>query len=417
MDEFVVVPVLLAITALFSYINERALKLEQTIGLMVLAIIMSLLLAVLSFAGLVDALDEQRKFVSELNLGETLLNGVLCFMLFAGSVNVKIKLLEEQKYLIGTLALGATLFAWLLIGSMIWGVTLLFGLDVPPVYCFLFGALISPTDPIAALAILSKVGLPDHLEAIISGESLFNDGVGVVLFTMCLAIAVSPEQPTLGDAVVLFLREVLGGFALGFATAFVMRRMLMRTQNFGTHLLVTLGLVALSYAIAEEIEVSGPIACVVAGLMIGNAGVLTGKVALNVKVGDFWHGIDEVLNALLFVLIGMNVVLIQPIESFPAAISAIVVCLIGRMISIYLPVSLLNRMGTIQAETWNLTKLLTWGGLRGGLALALALSIPEGPARGGIVYMTFAVVAFSVIVQGLTVGRLFTPEQLKQILK
>lgn len=417
MDLFVVMAVLLTLTALFSYINERLLHLEKTIGLMLLAMVLSLLVGLLSLTGAIDALDEQRALVSELDLSETLLQGVLCFMLFAGSVNVKIRLLNQEKWTIGALAMGGTLLAWLLIGSMVWGVTLLFGLDIPPVYAFLFGALISPTDPIAALAILGKAGLPDRLEAIISGESLFNDGVGVVLFTMCLAIAISPEQPTLADAVILFLREVLGGIALGMAVAFVMRRMLAGTEDFGTHLLITLGLVALGYAIAENLEVSGPIASVVTGLVIGNAAVLTGTVALHRNVGDFWHGIDEILNALLFVLIGMNIVLVQPVESFPAAISAIVICLLARMISVYLPVALLNGSGVIQAETWNLTKLLTWGGLRGGLALALALSIPKAPEKGGIIYMTFAVVAFSIIIQGLTVGRLFNPDQLKRILK
>ncbi len=417
MEVFTTIAVLLGLTALFSFVNENLLRLEKTIGLMVLALVMSLVLAGLDLAGVIDLLAEHRKLASDLDLSDTLLNGVLCFMLFAGSVNVKVKLLDQEKWLIGSLAIGGILVAWLITGSLIWGVTILFGLDIQPIYAFLFGALISPTDPIAALAILGKVGLPERLEAIISGESLFNDGVGVVLFTMCLAIAISPEQPTLVDAVVLFLREVLGGVALGLGAAFVMRWMLTRTREYGSHIVISLGIVALGYALAERIEVSGPIASVVTGLVVGNAGIPRESAALKSQMADFWHGIDETLNALLFVLMGLTVVLVHPVESFPAGLSAIAVCLIARAVSVYLPIALLGRTPALQAETWNLTKLLTWGGLRGGLALALALSVPEVPEKGPIVYMTFAVVAFSIIVQGLTVGRLFKPEDLQRMMK
>lgn len=417
MDLFVTLAVLLGLTALFSFINEELLHLESSIGLMVLALATSAAVWALDLAGAVDYLDEQRALVSKLNLSETLLNGVLCFMLFAGSVNVKVKLLAQQKWLIGSLAICGTFIAWILTGMLIWGVTILFGLSISPIYAFLFGALISPTDPIAALAILGKAGLPERLEAIISGESLFNDGVGVVLFTMCLAIAVSPEQPTLVDAVVLFLREVLGGVALGLGAAGLMRWMLVRSQEYGTHLLITLGIVALSYALAEAIEVSGPIAAVVTGLVIGNVSEPAEAGEVHRQVRDFWHGVDEILNALLFVLIGLTVVLIYPVESFPAGISAILVCLVARLVSVYLPITLLARTPALQADVWGLSKLLTWGGLRGGLALALALSIPAVPQKGAIVYMTFAVVAFSIIVQGLTISRFFKPDALKRLLK
>ncbi len=417
MDVFATVAVLLGLAALFSYINEEFLHLEKTIGLMVLALVLSVLVWGLDALGIVDFLGEQRELVSNLNLSETLLNGVLCFMLFAGSINVKIKLLDEMKWVIGSLALGGTLIAWLLTGLLVWGVTALFGLSISPIYAFLFGALIVPTDPIAALAILGKVGLPPRLEAVITGESLFNDGVGVVLFTMCLAIAVSPVPPTFADAVVLFLREVLGGIALGLAAAAVMYWMLMRTKEYGSHLLISLGTVALGYAIAEHFEVSGPIAMVVTGLVIGNVAIPGESQELRQKGATFWHGIDETLNAMLFVLIGLNVVLLHPVASFPAAISAIVICLLVRVISVGVPIALLTGARVLQAESWALTKLLTWGGLRGGLALALALSIPEIPQKAPILYMTFAVVAFSIIVQGLTVSRIFKPDDLKRMLK
>ncbi len=417
MDLFTVLAIILGLSALFGYINERLLHLETSIGLMVLALGLSVVLAIFTAFGATDYIDAERRFLSKLNLGETLLNGVLCFMLFAGSANVKLKFLSQEKWLIGSLVFGGTIIAWLLIGGLLWGVAALLGLGIAPIYLFLFGALIAPTDPIAALAILGRVGLPDRLEAIINGESLFNDGVGVVLFTMCLAIAVSPEQPTAGEAVVLFLREVLGGVALGLCAALLMNRMLQRSQDYGTQLLVSLGIVTFGYALALHIEVSGPIAMVVAGLMIGNFARPKLADEVRARFDNFWHGIDEILNAMLFVVIGLNVVLVQPVEGVPAAITAIVVCLVARAISVYVPISLLCLTSALKADALGLTKLLTWGGLRGGLALALALSIPDAPEKASILYMTYAVVTFSIIVQGLTIGRFFKPAALERLIR
>jgi len=417
MDLFIVLAIILGLSGLFSYINERLLHLETSIGLMLLALGVSIFAAVLGAFGTMEFIDAQRQFVEELDLGETLLKGVLCFMLFAGSVNVKLKFLDEEKWLIGSLAIGGTLVAWLLIGGMLWGIAVLFGREVSPIYLFLFGALIAPTDPIAALAILGRAGLPDRLEAIISGESLFNDGVGVVLFTMCLAIAIAPVQPTFGEAVVLFLHEVLGGIALGACAAALMNRMLKRSEDYGTQLLVSLSIVALTYGLAEHIEVSGPIASVVTGLLIGNFARPKMAEAARARFDTFWHGIDEILNAMLFVLIGLNIVLVYPIEGFPAAVTAIVVCLIARAISVHIPIAFLRRTSALKTDGFGLTKLLTWGGLRGGLALALALSIPDAPDKASVLYMTYAVVAFSIIVQGLTISRFFKPDELVRIIK
>ena len=413
MELFSVVTVLLGLSALFAYLNERILRLETSIGLMLLALAFTIVLALLGG----KYIDAQWRFVSTLNLGETLLHGVLCFMLFAGSINVKLKYLNEQKWLIGSLAIGGTLVAWLLISSMLWGIAALFGLAVSPIYLFLFGALIAPTDPIAALAILGRAGLPELLEAIVSGESLFNDGVGIVLFTMCLAIAVSPEQPTVGEAVALFGREVLGGVALGICAAILMNRMLQRSEDYGTQLLVSLGVVAVSYGLAEQLEVSGPIAAVVTGLLIGNFAAPKMAEAERARLDAFWHGIDQILNAMLFVLIGLNVVIVHGVENLPVAITAIIVCLIARAISVHFPIALLRHTPALATQGFGLTKLLTWGGLRGGLALALALSLPEGPDKAGVLSMTYAVVAFSIIIQGLTIGRLFKPAELAQLIK
>ena len=316
-----------------------------------------------------------------------------------------------------TLAVAATLIAAMLIGVAMWAVLAAIGVGLGLIYALVFGALIAPTDPIAALAILGKVGLPPRLEAIINGESLFNDGVGVVVFTICVTIAVGVEQPTAMDAVVMFLREVVGGVALGFAAAAVMHAMLVRTEDDGTLVLISLSVVALAYGIAERIEVSGPIAMVVTGLVIGNSTMprLERREILPFKT--FWRAIDEILNSTLFVIVGLHLAVVPVLDPLvPIGACAIVVCLAARWISVYLPLSTLTVFGILKAHTIGLTNLLTWGGLRGGLAIAMALSLPDGSEKDLILKMTYGVVAFSIIVQGLTVGRMFKAETLRHLL-
>jgi CPA1 family monovalent cation:H+ antiporter len=416
-DLFVTVATLLALSGLFRFLNERHWRLETTIGLMLQALVLTFLLAVLSAFGTQDYLADIRDLVSRLSLDDTLLNGVLCFMLFAGSVDVKLRFLEEEKWVILSLAVGATLIAWAVTGLLLWTVAGMFGILVRPVYLFLFGALISPTDPIAALAILGKVGLPKRLEAIINGESLFNDGVGVVLFTMCLAIATQPVAPTVTEAVNLFLREVIGGVGLGLAAAALAHAVLLRTGEYGSQVLISLAVVAAGYVLAEQVEVSGPIAMVVTGLVVGNFTRPSMRETVRAKFDTFWKGIDEVLNDMLFVLIGLNVVLVHPVEGVPAGLIAIVVCLAARAISVLLPMFVLNATRTLRANPWELTRLLTWAGLRGGLAIALALSIPPAAEKSSLLYMTYAVVSFALVVQGLTIGRFFKPDKLARLLK
>ena len=417
MSAFVTIALILALSAVFRFVNEKVLRLESSIGLMLLALGFSLVMGGLAAVGVTDYLIEQRELVARLNLNDTLLNGVLCFMLFAGSVNVKIGALREERWVILSLAIGATLIAWMITGALIWGVAAMFGRDFPPIYAFLFGALISPTDPIAALAILGKVGLPERLEAIINGESLFNDGVGVVLFAMCLAIATGPAAPTVSGALTLFLREVLGGVVLGLLTAGLTHWMLLRTEEYGSQILIALAAVAVGYGLAERIEVSGPIATVTTGLVIGNLTRPQLRAVVRERFDTFWDGIDEVLNAIVFVLIGLHVVLVHHVAHVPAAMTAILVCLVARAVSVFIPITLLTMTSVMQADRWGLTKLLTWGGLRGGLALAMALSLPDVPEKGGIVFMTYAVVAFTIIVQGLTVARIFKAEAIARLLR
>lgn len=420
MDMLLIISVLLGFTALFGMVNERYLGLQSSIGLMLLALLTAIVLGILKLTGIVDNLGWEDALVRELDLSNVLLNGVLCFMLFAGSAGVKIDGLKENEWTIVALAIGSTILACLVIGGVLHLTLGWFGISLALAYAFVFGALISPTDPIAALAILKAVGLPKPLEAIINGESLFNDGVGVVLFTVAMAFAAGSSQMGLGDSVSLFLREVLGGVTLGLVVGFINHLFLLRTKSYTNQLLITLAMVSLGYSVALHVDVSGPIAMVVAGIFAGNVTVPRLSAEILAPLKAFWNGIDEVLNSLLFVMIGFVIVLVHNLDWASLAISiptAIVVCLLARAVSVYLPVALLGATPVLDANRNRLTALLTWGGLRGGLALALALSLPQSPEKLLILNMTFGVVVFSILVQGSTIGKLFKPAYLNSILK
>ena len=418
MSLLLVIAVLFVLTAFFGVVNERYLRLQPSIGLMLLALVMSLVFLGLKSAGIVAELGSEDTILRELNFSSLLLNGVLCFMLFAGSAGVEFESLKKDKWVILSLAIGATLIATALTGALLHLVLGWLGVTLALSYALVFGALISPTDPIAALAILKAAGLPPRLEAIINGESLFNDGVGVVLFTVALAYAQGSGQE--GSPIALFLREVLGGVGLGLAVGLAIHLMLMRTQDYTNQLLATLGGVALGYSIALQIDVSGPIAMVVAGLVAGNVTMPRLANEVRAPLQTFWRGINEVLNSLLFVMIGLMVVVVHSLPFAPlmkTLPTAILVCLVARAVSVYVPIAGLMMTRTLDGDRNGVTKLLTWGGLRGGLALALALSLPESHDKPLIVNMTFAVVAFSVLVQGSTIAKFFKPSYLQGLLK
>ena len=396
---------LITISALFSYINFRFLKLPTTIGLMLIALVCSALLIGLQAMGMDSITHSAQSLLGQVDFNETLMQGMLSFLLFAGALHVNINDLAKQKWVIAALATVGMLMSTFIVGGITWWLLGALGISLPFIYCLLFGALISPTDPIAVLGILKTVGAPKSLETKIAGESLFNDGTAVVVFIVILGIATSGQEASVGHIALLFAEEAVGGVIYGLALGALTYFMLKSVDNYQVEILLTLALVMGGYALATAIHVSGPLAMVVAGLLIGNQGRL---LAMSDKTREhldtFWELVDEILNAVLFVLIGLELILFSFIDDYLlASVLAIPVVLLARFISVGLPVNLL-RMKMVFSP--NVVKILSWGGLRGGISVALALSLPDGPEKQVILSMTYVVVVFSILVQGLTIGKL-----------
>lgn len=420
MANFTAVACLLGIAAILSFVNDRFLRLQHDIGLLLLAALTTAGLRILEVfvpSGMVGMLHQ---LTQSFNLNDTLLKGVLCFLLFRGSVQVNWPALREQRWLVLWLAFAGTSIGCFVTGGLLYGGLALFGVAVTLSQALLFGALIAATDPVAALAILSKVGLPKKLETVIDGESLLNDGVAVVLFTIFAGSAVAGTGAGFSEAGAIFVREVLGGAITGVAGWLAIHFLMLRSASSCTSLLVSLGAVAAMYAAAQHLDVSGPIATVVAGLLSGNITAPRLSEAARVPVRAFWSGLDEVLNALLFVFVGFHVVLINPLQGVVLGVPglvAVAAVLIARAMAVAAIVGGLNAATVIHADCLGLTKLLTWGGLRGGLSLALAVSLPDSVWKPLVLNMTFAVVTFSIVVQGLTIKRIFTQEDMAGLLK
>ena len=408
MDLYNALALLLVIAAAFAYLNLRFLKMPTAIGLMVLGLVASLGLVglahfevqpVLKFALLVNKLDFST-IVMQVMLG---------FLLFAGAINVDTRSLGQLRWPVSVLALVGTPLSTGLVAGAMYLLLPWFGLPTPFIYCLLFGALISPTDPVAVLSILTKANIPKSLETKIVGESLFNDGVGVVLFVVTLEVALlGPGDVTLSHALGIFLRETVGGLALGTALGRGAAGLLRTIDNYQVEVLLTLALVAGGTALATRLHTSGPLAMVMAGLLVGHfsrSGAILSDESQD-YVDKFWELIDEVLNALLFVLMGLEVLVLHiPGRTVLAGLAAIVVVLVARLAAVALPLGLLRIRSTFQASDHSLT-VLTWGGLRGGLSVALALSLPATMPRELLVGITYVIVVFSIIGQGLTIGPL-----------
>lgn len=402
------IAILISLAAIFSYINYRYLKIPSTIGLLAIALLMSLMIVVLGKVGL-PIEDQARQLLKGIDFNETVMQGMLSALLFAGALHVRLDELIKQKWVVAVLASVGVISSTFLVGYVSYWIFGMMGLDIPLIYCLLFGSLISPTDPIAVLGILKTVGASKSLETKIAGESLFNDGVAVVVFLVLLSfVATGADSHGALDATgvaKLFAQEAVGGTIFGLGIGYITFRMLASIDNYQVEILLTLALVLGGYALASALHISGPIAIVVAGLLIGNKGrehAMTDKTREHLD--NFWELIDEILNAMLFVLIGLEVlVLTLDTQYLLAGVIMIPVVLAIRFITVGIPVSVMRLRKTF---TPKLVRILTWGGLRGGISIALVLTLPAGEHREALLVITYVIVIFSILVQGLTVGKL-----------
>ena len=404
MSLFELIAFLLTLSALFSYLNHRYLKLPTTIGLMLIALLFSLGLLALAPLG-IGIETHVAAILHRIAFDQALLHGMLSFLLFAGALHVDLGDLSRQKWVIAALATVGVLSATLLTASMAWLVFGWLGIELAFIWCLVFGALIAPTDPIAVLGILRNAGASRTLTAKITGESLFNDGIAVVVFLIVLGIATGQGDASPTAIAGLFLREAFGGALFGVVTGGLAYLMLARVDNYQVEVLITLALCAGGYAMAEALHLSAPIAVVVAGLLIGNHGRLLAMTdRTREHLDTFWELVDEVLNAVLFLLIGMELlVLAFRSEYLLAGLVMIPAVLLARLISVGAPMLVLRRFREFSPHA---IKILTWGGLRGGISVALALSLPDVPAHDPLVAVTYILVVFSILVQGLTIGPL-----------
>lgn len=414
------ITLLIFLAAVFTLVNITLLKLPSTIGLMAIALMSSVIIVLMGMV-FPPIMEGAGHIVKEFDFKEVLLNVMLNFLLFAGALSVDLsKLLEERLPIIVLATIGTLMSTFIVGGLMYYGFPLI-GVEVTFIYCLLFGALISPTDPIAVLSLVKKFGISKNLEIKIAGESLFNDGVGVVIFLTILGIAGAGgehgghgggEEITAGSVALLFGKEVVGGVLLGALFGFLGFRLLNFIDNDHVELevLVTLTLVMVGGRMAELIHVSGPLAMVVMGLFIGNEGRSEHLAnATGEYVYKFWHLLDEALNAILFILIGLEVIVIAmdfKMEYIYVAPMAIVVVLFARFLGVSIPVKAIEVLTGKNFEKKSVL-ILTWGGLRGGISVALALSLSDAiPAKDIIVAATYAVVVFSILVQGLTIEKI-----------
>lgn len=411
MDFFQLVAALITLGATFSFINHRFIKLPTTIGLMLLGMASSLVMVLI---GEFEPRLEQRaaEILSSIDFNKTVMHGMLGFLLFAAALHVNVTELRKHRVIIAVLATIGVVVSTLLVGGMVHVALGALGHSIPLAFCLLFGALISPTDPIAVLGILKHVGAPKELEMKIAGESLFNDGVAVVAFLGLLQIVTGGGEFDLVFLSKLFVQEAVGGAVYGFVIGWIALAMLRQVDDYRVEVLISLAVAAGGYALAYAIHVSGPIAMVVAGLFIGHearAGAMSEKTREHLD--KFWELIDEILNAVLFVLIGLEgLILSFTYDLVIPGLLAFPLMILARFVAVAAPVTLLRRSRPFSRGA---VRILTWGGLRGGVSIALALSIPTHYADGTVVVereilltMTYVVVVISIALQGLTIGPL-----------
>lgn len=399
--------VLIVLASLFSYWNVRFLKLPSTIGVMVIAMFVSIVLVMFGDSYLSDELVALKSLMGDIDFTEVLMGAMLNFLLFAGAIHINISDLKEQRWPVITFASVSVIISTFVVGGIMYYILPLLGVEMPLIYCLLFGALISPTDPIAVLSILQKANVSKSLETKVAGESLFNDGIAVVVFIIILQLAQGGESfdLTVWNVSKLILLEAGGGLLLGFILGLTAAFALKKVDDYKVSVLITLSVVMGGYLIAKYFHLSGPLAMVASGLYIGNFDKKASKMSQQTKdyLHKFWELIDEIMNALLFLLIGFELLIITTLDEYwIGGVIAIAVVLFARFISIYLPTKIIPFRKKFNKET---IKILVWGGLRGGVSIALALSIAPGIFKDIIVSITYIVVVFSIVIQGLTIGK------------
>lgn len=406
MELYYSLSILIVLASFFAYLNVRFLKLPSTIGVMVIAMAVSILLV--AFGNVFP--NTQRRLttlISEFDFTELLMGAMLNFLLFAGAIHINIKDLREQRRPIMVFSTLSVVISTFVVGSLVYFIPIK-GLEIPYIYCLLFGALISPTDPVAVLSILKQAKVRKSLETKIAGESLFNDGVAVVVFAVLLELAQGKaDDLTALNVIWLLIKEAGGAFILGLALGITASRAMRKVDDYKVSVLITLSVVMGGYLIARYLHISGPLTMVFAGIMIGN---LRKRFAMSATTKDyldkFWELNDEILNAILFLFIGLNLLMIKDLNKYwVPGLSAVVLVLFARFISIWLPTKVINFREKFSKGT---IKILVWGGLRGGVSIALALSIDDGPYKNTLIAITYFVVVFSIIVQGLTIGKFAT---------
>ncbi|HET9033130.1 MAG TPA: sodium:proton antiporter [Dokdonella sp.] len=401
---FDIAVIFLVLTALLAYVNQRFVGLPTTIGVMAIALILSLALIGLDKLGFGQLHDFEESLLESIDFSDVLMQGMLSVLLFAGAMHVDLSELRPYRWQVGLLAVVGTLVSTLIVACALWYFLPLVGVELSLLYCLVFGALISPTDPIAVMGILRSAKAPKNLELVISGESLFNDGVGVVLFSMLLGTIALGVAPTPAQAGLLLLHEAGGGIVFGLVLGYITFRLLKSIDNYKVEVMLTLAAVLGGYLLASRLHVSGPLAMVIAGLVIGNHGraeAMSDETRAHLDM--FWELLDEILNTVLFVLIGMEALIIPYSPNVVmAAVGTVVITLLARALAVGAPVALLKSLFALPTGAW---QVLTWGGLRGGISVALALSLPLGPERNVVLALTYAVVVFSILVQGLSIGK------------
>jgi len=413
MDYFVIISVLVFMAAAFGYLNVRFLKMPNTIGLMLITIVFTFAVFILSYFD-DTLLNAERFIITQIDFKEVLLDVMLSFLLFAGALHTNFEQLKVQRWPVLIFATFGVLLSTFLVGFIMFYALPIVGLHVDFVYCLLFGALISPTDPIAVLGILKKAGAPKELETKIVGESLFNDGVGVVIFLTIFKIAsLGIDNVSALEVAELFGLEVIGGIGLGLVLGWITYRLMKSIDDYDIEVIITLAAVMGGTVLAQKWHISAPLAMVTAGLVVGNDTVRSSAMSetTEVYVDKFWELIDILLNTILFVLIGMEMlVLTFKFEYLMAGLIAIPLVLASRYLSLLVPIKFFENKLNFVPKT-NL--IMTWGGLRGGISIALALGLTEAMERDLFLVITYVVVVFSIVFQGLTVGKLIKKLEVK----